>query len=115
MSTRAKRPCSKPGCPALATIGRHCAAHQPTVKREDRRETAHQRGYGATWRRLRLIILARDPICTDPFGIHAKQHEIVPSVDVDHIVPKSQGGLDRNDNLRGLCHSCHSKITASSL
>jgi len=86
--------------------------HQSAYKPEDSRPTAHQRGYGATWQRLRRIILARDPVCTDPFGIHAGRGEVALSIDVDHIIPKSAGGLDREDNLRGLCHSCHSKNTA---
>jgi 5-methylcytosine-specific restriction endonuclease McrA len=52
-------------------------------------------------------------VCVDPFGLHAQRGEVVPSIDVDHILPKSDGGLDREDNLRGLCHSCHSRVTVS--
>lgn len=76
------------------------------------RPSSHQRGYGATWRRLRLMMLARHPICADPFDVHAQQHEVVPAVDVDHILPRSQGGRDEESNLQGLCHACHSRKTA---
>ncbi len=112
MPQRARRPCAKPGCAALANEGRYCAEHQPAAKREDVRATANQRGYDARWQRLRLRILKRDPVCVDPFGIHAKRGEVVPSVDVDHIIAKRNGGRDEESNLRGLCHSCHSKVTA---
>lgn len=31
---------------------------------------------------------------------------------VDHIIPKSDGGTDAMGNLRLLCHPCHSRRTA---
>lgn len=115
MPTRAMRPCAAPGCAALVASGQHCAEHQPARQREDDRPNAHQRGYSARWRVLRLRILARDPVCTDPYGVHAIRGEVVPSVDIDHIINKRDGGQDRADNLRGLCHSCHSRRTRSGL
>jgi 5-methylcytosine-specific restriction endonuclease McrA len=36
-----------------------------------------------------------------------------PSTDVDHIVPKEQGGTDDEENLQGACHACHSWKTAT--
>jgi hypothetical protein len=35
------------------------------------------------------------------------------STDVDHIVPREQGGSDHEDNLQGACHECHSWKTAT--
>ena len=62
--------------------------------------------YGSTdWRRLRKIIKARDPVCVAPGCKRATAH-------VDHIVPRSQGGKDTPENLRGLCHSCHNSRSA---
>lgn len=33
------------------------------------------------------------------------------AVDVHHIVPLRDGGTNAWDNLRALCHGCHSRIT----
>ena len=35
-----------------------------------------------------------------------------PAVDVDHILPLADGGEPYDfDNLRSLCHACHSRVT----
>lgn len=34
-----------------------------------------------------------------------------PTDEVDHILPKSQGGTDDRMNLQGLCRHCHSAKT----
>jgi len=51
------------------------------------------------------MIIARDPVCTI-----CRQ---APSTDADHISPREQGGTDDPSNLRGTCHACHSRKTAS--
>lgn len=56
------------------------------------------------WHRLRSIVLRRDPVCVTPGCTRASKH-------VDHITPRSKGGADTPENTRGLCHSCHSRIT----
>ena len=79
------------------------------AKRRRDRPTAAARGYcSAAWRRTRLAVIARDEgicqICgciVDKFG------------QVDHLVPKSEGGTDAMSNLRLLCHPCHSRRTAT--
>ena len=70
------------------------------------------RGYDATWRRLRKMVLARSPLCVDPYGIHAREHQVVAAVDIDHIVALKKGGTNAMENLRALCHACHSRKTA---
>ncbi len=107
MPQRPGRPCAQPGCAALVQSGAYCTKHQPIV--HDERPTAHERGYGARWRKLRARYLAAHPTCVDPFRLHAGQVRV--ATDVDHIKPRVEGGSDRDDNLQSLCHSCHSHKT----
>jgi len=90
------RACPVQGCSQLTTGGR-CAAHRVSRPRP---RTA-TRGYGSAWQRLRLVILKRDPICT---LCHRER-----SVEVDHRVPRSQGGADDERNLCGVCKRCHGR------
>jgi 5-methylcytosine-specific restriction endonuclease McrA len=62
-------------------------------------------GRSPDWRALRAEVLARDPICKD-CGVKPSKH-------ADHVLPKREGGRDVASNLRGLCHSCHSRKTAA--
>lgn len=102
-----KRACNKPGCPRL-TSGAYCDEHATErAKAQAWRNiegSASSRGYGATWRRLRAMILSRDPICVECSR--------APSKTVDHVVPKHLGGEDTMENLRGLCMPCHARKTA---
>ena len=81
--------------------------HQQTIRGRrgglDPRPSACKRGYGRRWRRLRLVVLARDPVCMICHR-DAAWH-------ADHIVPKSRGGTDDLENLQGLCESCHNRKT----
>ncbi len=67
------------------------------------RGTTAERGYGERWRRLRRMVLNRDPVC--------KACLREPSTDADHILAKAKGGKDTMDNLQGMCHACHSAKT----
>jgi 5-methylcytosine-specific restriction protein A len=61
------------------------------------------------WRKLRLMILQRDPICKEC----EKKNIFVSSVVVDHILPINKGGAKYNaDNLQGLCTTCHNRKSA---
>ena len=83
--------------------------HSATQKRhkdkqwDQQRGTAHSRGYGYTWQKLRLCALSRDhylcQICGVPTGTRGH---------VDHVTPKAIGGTDNLANLQTLCHQCHS-------
>ena len=56
---------------------------------------------GAAWRRLREVILFRDPLCVCGCGR--------PSTDVDHI---NNDPTDNDmDNLAGMARECHSRKT----
>lgn len=70
--------------------------------RDSSRPSAHARGYGTGWARIRRTILREEPLCR-VCGY--------PADEVDHIIPKANGGSERRENLQPLCKSCHSKKT----
>lgn len=61
---------------------------------------------GVTWRRLRGIVLAGQPLCAHC----SKRGLAVPATDVDHA--DNDPANNAPDNLVGLCHACHSRKTA---
>ena len=81
--------------------------HHATACLESRRPTATQRGYGPQWRRLRRIVLLRNPIC----GICGT----APSTEADHIIPRRQGGPDTLENLEAKCKPCQSRKTVGEM
>jgi len=98
-------PCRFAGCDALVVSGVLCEAHRRNANGyEVRRPNASARGYGAVWRRMRLMVLRRQPLCQWP-GCN----EI--ATQVDHIVPLVQGGPNKLSNLQALCASHHSMKT----
>lgn len=104
------RACAQPGCPAIVRDGRYCEAHRVADSQYDReRGTASRRGYGARWRKLRLMVLRARPLCADPFSLHGET--AVAATDVDHIVARRAGGSDAMENLQSLCHACHTRKT----
>ena len=103
-------PCRVPGCPGLGSGG-YCARHKTeraerraatAAAHDAKRGSAHARGYDKRWQRLRLMVLREEVVCR-VCGMLA--------TDVDHIVPKSQGGTDARENLQALCHADHSRKT----
>lgn len=101
----ALHPC-QPGCPNLVPRGRaRCPDHER--QREQRRGTAHERGYDAQWRKYRERYLAEHPLCVP----HQANGEVVPATVVDHIIPhKGDPKLlwDPN-NHRASCAPCHNE------
>ena len=72
-------------------------------RHDEKRGTASQRGYGAAWRKLRLVILNAEPLCR-----HCLARGVpVPAVEVDHIVPLRDGGDNARENLQPLCAKHH--------
>lgn len=114
MPWKARPPCAVPNCPGLAEPGRrHCAKHASVGAREradararytERKGTVAERGYGARWRRFRMMVLRDRPVCEDC--------GTAPSKDLHHVQKRADAGPDCEDNVLALCHSCHSRRTA---
>jgi 5-methylcytosine-specific restriction protein A len=102
MSPRALTPCLTSGCPNLVRRGR-CAQHQ-----REHRGTTTALGYGAAWRRLRLLVLTEEPWCREC----QKHGRRMLATEVDHITPRRLGGTNDRTNLQSLCSSHHSAKTA---
>ena len=73
------------------------------------RGSRHQRGYGTAWERTRARILRRDGGLCQPCQ---SDGHVTGATEVDHIVPKAQGGGDNDENLQAICIECHSAKTA---
>lgn len=100
----ADRPCLD--CPTLVPRGRsRCALHAKPAW-SGRRATGSMLDNGSTraWRQLRAKVLARDPVCMLRLVCSG-----APSAEPDHIVPRSAGGPDTMENLRGVCGACHAR------
>lgn len=108
MPRKPKRPCSYPGCPNL-TDGQYCKEHEAAARRQYNRygrPADSNKKYGRAWKRIRDRYAAAHPLCE----MCLKEGRLTPVEEVHHIVPLSQGGTHRNDNLMSLCQSCHTKI-----
>jgi 5-methylcytosine-specific restriction protein A len=109
MPTRPASPCRQPGCPALVQGGGYCSEHkkQEQHKYDEQRGSAASRGYGAIWRKIRLIKLRESPLCEDCL----KENRLTPANEVHHIKALIDGGNHSLDNLMSLCKACHSTRT----
>lgn len=77
--------------------------------RERMHGNRHARGYGTAWDKLRKVIMARDKgLCQSCLRTGRPEK----ASQVDHIVPKSQGGTDEPSNCEAICLPCHKVKTA---
>jgi len=69
--------------------------------------SAHKRGYGVQWRKIRLQKLMKSPMCEVCYakGVYR------PAKEVHHIIPLRSAGTHAYSNLQALCIQCHHKIT----
>lgn len=106
MPQAAPKPCTHPGCGALVRDGTsRCPKHPRENKYATRRDgSRHERGYGKVWDRLRKAVLLRDKGLCQPC---LARDDVTSGNEVDHIIPKSQGGTDEETNLQVICKACH--------
>ena len=69
----------------------------------------HARGYGTAWDKLRKAIMQRDKGLCQPCLRSGRPEK---AAQVDHIIPKAQGGTDDHHNLQSICTACHKAKTA---
>ena len=108
--SKPKRPCSHPGCPRL-TNGRFCEEHaKAEAQRYEKydRDPAVRRRYGRAWKRIRDNYVQQHPLCERC----QEQGKLIPTEEVHHKVPLSEGGTHARDNLIALCKACHAQIHA---
>ena len=98
-----------------------CAAHKHTDSwrfADSRRGSRHERGYGTSWDKLRLHILARDCGLCQPCLAVGTMHE---GTHVDHKINKAEwrrrhgtlAGADNESNLQAINAECHKAKTAA--
>lgn len=111
MPRRAGRACAKRGCAGIVRDGvcSVCGPRSAVTNYDERRGSAASRGYDRHWQKRRLAYLREHPLCVEC----AREDIVTAATDVDHIIPKRDGGTDDPENLQALCHVCHSKKTAS--
>lgn len=112
MALRSFAPCRV--CQSLTrNKGGLCNAHQNEQgwARHQAGKTQTQRGYGVSWRKLRRDVLIRDAyICS--YNLTHADPLLDAKCQVDHYIPKAQGGTDDMANLRAICPQCHAVKTA---
>lgn len=111
MPTRAGIPCKDKACTGIVRNG-VCSVCGSQRKHKDRtfdahRGNAHQRGYGATWRKLRTMQLADVPLCQDCRA----EGRVTIATEVHHVQAKRKGGDNSFENLSSLCKTHHSMRT----
>lgn len=94
MPTKPLKQCTHSGCREL-TAGGKCALHAtPWVNK-----TQVKRITGRRLQKINAMILRSNPICV--------MCNTKPAIEVDHIIPLAEGGLDTVSNKQGLCNDCH--------
>lgn len=112
MPISAPKPCAHIGCGKLVSNGRYCPAHLADGKKAsnfNKRLSRHERGYGYSWEKLRVLVLQRDAGLCQPCW---QSGRLTVANIVDHKTPKAEGGTDDLDNLQVICRACHTLKTA---
>jgi 5-methylcytosine-specific restriction protein A len=111
-----RKPCLRPGCPALVAKG-YCDLHRKQKSREKSR--ARDRGdpqvmkwwSSKRYKVKRAWFMKRNPLCASCY----EKGRVEPATQLDHIVAH-KGSYElfwSESNWRGLCRSCHSRKTVT--
>src|SRR5262245_39488172 len=95
------RPCVDQPCAGFRVRAGRCLPHAQLYE-ATRRPSVTER-YGGDWSMKRRRTLARDPVC--PCGLE-------PSIEVDHVIARADGGSNDESNLRGIGARCHAEKSA---
>lgn len=114
MAARPNRPCLKRNCRAITrNANGYCDQHQADAAAwvsSDRKGSATERGYGWHWRKLRDQVLKRDRYVCRCDECKASGR-VLAATEVDHRIPKAQGGTDDSSNLCAINSDCHKRKT----
>lgn len=105
MPKAAPKPCVM--CATLVYDGTsRCAAHKVLAGSfaDKRRGSSQERGYGRQWVHARNRVMLRDCGICQPCKADGIVHM---GTEVDHIVPKAEGGTDDDANLQTICKARH--------
>ena len=116
MARRSKKACAFPDC-AKVTTAKHgyCIEHRKAVDKnyeKTYRKPRPKRYSTRAWQNTRKLVINNNPFCADPFAHHIRYDSglRIKAEEVDHIDGNPEN--NREDNLQGLCKSCHSRKTA---
>lgn len=97
-------------------MGRSAPRHKPMPSMAPRhmaigaQENYGQGRGGRPWRRKRAAVLKRDGYvcqCCQRGG------RVTLATEVDHVVPRAEGGSDDETNLQAICAECHKAKTVA--
>jgi 5-methylcytosine-specific restriction enzyme A len=102
MPNKPKHPCNHPGCREL-TNDRFCPNHARQARAADdaRRGTATERGYNATWSRVRGMKLASNPLCE-----RCESQGLAVEATLVHHKDRNPRN-NQAENHESLCNECH--------
>lgn len=114
MPVKAKTPCRQGGCRSLLDKPGFCDKHRRETFKAQRQamsidKAEHDRFYHrAAWKKVRALQLQLEPLCRQC----RKEGRLVAATVVDHIIERSKGGADYDqNNTQSVCQSCHNAKT----
>lgn len=113
MPARPPSICRQPGCGVAIAKPGYCAAHARPAggwQQDSARGTRQERGYGAEWEQIRSRILARACGLCECEACR-RLGRVRRATEVDHVLPKAQGGTDDDANLQAINRDCHKAKT----